>query len=206
MDADVDRKEVDFEVNVDGGKYMIRIFKGIGWEVLRHGELWISHLDVVTLRGANCWFSMAHELHAYHSGKGSAPAKLPLAIAKETVVRAGLPKGDDGKTPLPVPVNIVEVLIAQALTRDREMGPIDADSITNLVVDPLITDADDSSTSFTTKHLRSFVKHAVKIGVVTAQSRGARILPALSEDDYDEALAASHEAFMSVLKDKGFLK
>ncbi len=189
------QREIDFELPIESGKYTVRVFKEGGFDVLRYGEPWLD--TSVNIPGAKCWLSMIFDLHAYQTGQGFNPALMPRELAESVIMTASLPKGDDGKTPLPLSIDKVKHLIALAIAQDRSRGPLDPQRIVNVV---MLKEAHDATFDYDQVCAR------IRVAVTTAQTRGARISPSkISEDDYAEASRAGHEAFMACLKDKGLV-
>lgn len=195
-------KELDFEIDVENGKYTIRVFKGNGGiDFLRHSEPWIS--DTTGIPGINMWIDLIFEVHAWRTGQGSASAQMPREFAEKIVTAAKLPKDIDGREPLPIPREKLVELIALAVTRDRERGPLDARAIAETVLKP---GDDGRRLPLSVEEFRQRAKTLIISALITAQARGARIeKKTINEDDYAEASRAGHEAFMSCLKDKGLV-
>lgn len=185
---------IDFALDVENGKYTVRVYKNGGFDVLRYGDPWID--ESFSIRGAKMWTAMIFELHAYRSGHGTARALMPRELAREFLEGQGLPRDGDGRAPLPVPIEKVEDMLARIVTEDRASGPIDPERIVKVTIDD--QEVPEWAT-FTRKQVATFIRSAIK----TAQARGARIRPEITEDDYAEASRAGHEAFMACLKDKG---
>lgn len=124
---------------------------------------------------------------------------LPLALADHIIAEQRLPKGEDGKTPLPLGVERIRELIGLAITRDRERGPLDYAAIAKHVLE-----RNKSGEVWTIIGLQNLVVVALNY----AQSLGARLekKQSISEEDYAEASRAGHEAFTSTLKDMGYLQ
>lgn len=124
---------------------------------------------------------------------------LPLALADLIIAEQRLPKGDDGKTPLPLGIDRIRELIGLAITRDRTRGPLDYDAIAAHVLE-----RNKSGEVWTLAGLR-----ALSVVLLNyAQSLGARFekRQSISEEDYAEASRAGHEAFTATLKDMGYLQ
>lgn len=186
-------RELNFEVSVADGKYTYRSFSNGTSDALRYGETWQE------LTGNKFVYCLAYELNDLREGVGRGLAQMPHEAARGLIEFIKLPRGDDGKTPLPVPADKIIDLIAMALTRDRDSGGVNPDEIVRLMMP--------SITAVTTDiELHARIASVVRSAIRTAQARGARIrVSAIGEDDYAEASRAGHEAFMACLKDKGLV-
>jgi predicted SpoU family rRNA methylase len=119
---------------------------------------------------------------------------LPTELADTIVKRARLPTSD-GKTVLPVSVETVRTLIAQAITEDRE-----TETNFNAIVDKVMENYGGDGT------IKS-IRNISLLALQHAQSAGARFQKeGPNEADYAEAVQSAIEAFSTTLKDKGLWK